>query len=183
MPEVVAELPDSLRSALKEPMGPLFTEATDLLAETSDPLIAVGDMVTYHLVQANRVPDVALVDGKTERTAVEGSVRDGTTGFDREVAVTNPAATLTDDLLTALREAVDRAGEATTLLVVDGEEDLAVLPVLVVAPEGASIVYGQPGEGMVHVTVDDEAVERARDILSQMNGDASRVWTNLSETQ
>lgn len=180
---MVVELPEELRSELKESMGPIFTDAEDLLGETSHPLVAVGDMVTYHLIQAGTVPDVALVDGKTERTAVEGSVRERTTGFDRDVEVTNPAATLTEDLLTALRDAIDRAGEVSTLLVVDGEEDLAVLPAFLGVPEGASVVYGQPGEGMVHVTVDGATAEKARDILSRMDGDTSRLWTVLSASQ
>ena len=179
MSQVVVELPDELRSELKEPMGPIFTEAEELLEEASHPLVAVGDMVTYHLIQAGTVPDVALVDGKTERTAVEGSVREGTTGFDRDVAVTNPAATLTADLLTALRDAIDHASEVSTLLVVEGEEDLAVLPAFVAVPKGASVVYGQPGEGMVHVTVDGGAADKARDILSRMDGDTRRLWTIL----
>jgi hypothetical protein len=175
--EAVVELPPSLRGELKEPMGPVYTDADELLAAADSPIITVGDMVTYHLLEAGRVPDVALVDDRTERTAVEADVRDAITGFDREEAVANPPATLTAALLDALQGAIERADTESTLVVVDGEEDLATLPALVTAPAGASVVYGQPGEGMVLVTVDHEASERARALLSRMDGDTRRLWS------
>jgi uncharacterized protein (UPF0218 family) len=171
--EVVVELPDHLRDELKEPMGPLFTDGADLLAAAGSPLIAVGDVVTYHLLAAGRVPDVAVVDERTERSAVDPEVRDAIGGFDRGVTVGNPPATLTAGLLSALREAIGREG--TTLIDVDGEEDLATLPALVLAPAGASVVYGQPGEGMVHATADDDATDRVRGLLARMDGDTDRL--------
>jgi len=180
----VVELQPDLRSALKEPMGPVFTDADALLAEAGSPLIAVGDVVTAHLLSAGRTPDVAVVDARTERSAVETWVEEAIAGaaFDREVGVANPAATLTADLLTALAEAVVLAtgeGGESTVIDVDGEEDLATLPALVAAPAGASVVYGQPGEGMVHVAVDEETTGTAREILGRMDGDTERLWALL----
>lgn len=181
MTGVVVELQTELRGELKEPMGAVYTDTATLLAEAGDLVFAVGDMVTYHLLKADRTPDLALVDEKTERDAVDDDVTEAIGGFDREVTVANPAATLTKQLLTELREGIDRAGEESTLITVDGEEDLAVLPVVVAAPAGSSVVYGQPGEGMVLVDVDRAAVDRARDLLSRMNGDTERLWTVLKE--
>ncbi|MHB9287267.1 GTP-dependent dephospho-CoA kinase family protein [Halobacteriales archaeon Cl-PHB] len=175
----VVELQAALRSELKEPLGPIFTDAEDLVACSDGPIVAVGDMVTYHLLQADHTPAVALVDGRTERTEVDREIRDAIGGFDREVEVANPPATLGEGLLDALREAVERAPEESTLLVVDGEEDLAALPALVVAPAGTSIVYGQPGEGMVLATVDEETRAGARELLSRFEGDTERLWSVL----
>ncbi|MFC7133020.1 MULTISPECIES: GTP-dependent dephospho-CoA kinase family protein [Salinibaculum] len=180
MTETVVELQRELRAELKEPMGRVYTDAEELVAAAGEPLVTVGDMVTYHLLKAGYVPDVALVDERTERAEVDAEVWDAITGFDREVTVANPAATLTAPLLEALRDALDRAGDASTLVVVDGEEDLATLPALVAAPDGGSIVYGQPGEGMVLVAVDGPATERARDLLSRMDGDTRRLWSVLA---
>ncbi len=181
MPEIVAELQPDLRPELKEPMGRLYTDPAALLAAAGEPIVTVGDIVTYHLVEAGRVPDVALIDRRTERAAVDEEVAAAIGGFDRTVHVDNPPATLTADLLTALREGVARAGEAggSTLLEVDGEEDLATLPAILVAPEGASVVYGQPGEGMVLVEVGRDSTARARDLLSRMEGDDRRLFAIL----
>ena len=177
MSDVVLELPSSLRGELKEPLGRIYTDTAALLADAGDPIIAVGDMVTYHLVEGGRVPDLALVDERTKRSAVDEDVTAAIGGFDRELAVTNPAATLTAALLDALRDGLD--GDGTTLVDVDGEEDLATLPVVLAAPAGASVVYGQPDEGMVLVDCDDTARERARDLLERMDGDTERAIARL----
>jgi len=177
--DVVVDLQQDLRSELKDPLGPIYTDAAELLAAASTPLIAVGDVVTYHLLTVDRVPTVALVDGRTKRSAVDEHVREAidTDRFDREVSVANPPATLAAPLLSALREATDADG--STIIVVEGEEDLAALPAVVAAPTGASVVYGQPDAGMVLVECAGEAVERSRDLLARMDGDAERLWDLL----
>jgi uncharacterized protein (UPF0218 family) len=180
-PDIVLSLPDSLRHELKDPLGPIYTEADDLLGAVGQPLVTVGDIVTYHLLLSQSRPAVALVDGKTKREAVDAEVREAidTGAFDHHVTVRNPAATLTASLLTELRAALDRAtageGQSTVVEIVEGEEDLAALPALAVAPEGAGVVYGQPDEGMVLATVDDEARAGVRDLLERMDGDVARA--------
>ena len=176
----VVELQQSLRSELKEPLGPLYTDADELLAASGRPLVAVGDVVTCHLLDADETPDVALVDERTKRSAVDETVAEtiaDAEGFNRELPVSNPAATLTADLLSALREALDT--DEATLIRVDGEEDLAALPAVAIATDSASVVYGQPGEGMVLVTVDDQSRSRTRELLDRMAGDTDRLWAIL----
>ncbi len=165
-------LPDELRSAFKDPLGPVETDPERVLADVTGPLVAVGDIVTYHFERVGRTPDVAVIDGRTKRKAVEQEVRE-TIREDETVHVTNPAATLTVDLLTALRDAL--GDERRTTIVVDGEEDLATLPGVVAAPDGASVVYGQPDEGMVHVRVDAETRAQFRDLLTRMDGNHVRA--------
>nr|WP_239639512.1 GTP-dependent dephospho-CoA kinase family protein [Halobiforma nitratireducens] len=169
-------LPTDLRSELKEPLGPIETDPDALLAEVDDTLIAVGDVVTYHLLEADRRPDVALVDERTERETVDEEIREAVTESTNLEAV-NPPAEITEDAVWALCEALERR-EPTTIRV-DGEEDLLALPAIVAAPDGASVVYGQPGEGMVHVRVTDEIRDDIRDLLDRFDGDRERFWTLL----
>jgi uncharacterized protein (UPF0218 family) len=176
----VVDLPDSLRFELKDPLGPIFTDAEQLLAETGSPLVTVGDVVTYHVLETSRTPTVALVDERTERSAVDPEIAETLASVERFGAVEtvdNPAATLSEPLLAALRAAF--TSEGTTLIEVDGEEDLATLPAIVLAPPGASIVYGQPGEGMVHAVVDEDMQSEMRTLLSRMDGDVDRLWSVL----
>jgi hypothetical protein len=174
----VLELPDDLRSAFKEPLGPVFTDPEALLAAdgAGSPLIAVGDVVTAHLLGTGRRPDVAVIDGQTERRAVDDDVARVLPEPDVEVA--NPPATLTRDLLAALVAAL---GDGPTVIGVDGEEDLATLPAIVAAPLGGAVVYGQPGEGMVLVPVTDTSRATARDLLSRMTGDVDAALATLAE--
>lgn len=171
MSSVVARLPAALRDDLKAPLGPVYTDAEELLAEVDGPLIAVGDVVTAHLVRADRPPDLAVVDERTERTPVDETLL--AVLPDPDATVENPAATITGELVTTLREAL-AAGRPTTVLV-DGEEDLATLPLVLLAPNGASVVYGQPGEGMVHVVIDDAIRQRTRRLLERFEGEVDAL--------
>jgi uncharacterized protein (UPF0218 family) len=175
--DVVLTLPDELRAAFKDPLGPVYTDANRLGGDLEKPVIAVGDVVTRHLTRAGARPDLAVLDWVTERETLAEADQPDITGYDDRIDVTNPAAALTDDLLRALRTGIEQ-GEKT-VIVVDGEEDLATLPALVAAPDGASVVYGQPGEGMVHVRVDGDARDRARELLSRMDGDHDRAYGML----
>ena len=174
---VVLELPTSMRGELKDPLGPVYTDTEALLADAGEPIVCVGDVVTYHLLKAGRQPDVALVDGKTKRDEVDPEIRDAIAGFDRRVSLTNPAAGLTAELLEVLAAGVE--ADSTTLIEVDGEEDLAALPAILAAPEGASVVYGQPDEGMVLTTVDAAAKQAARELLDRFEGDHAAAYAAL----
>ncbi|MFT4885128.1 MAG: hypothetical protein ACI8U4_002648 [Natronomonas sp.] len=178
MAEVVAELPEEMRHELKEPLGPVYTEPDVLLAEATEPIIAVGDIVTYHLLTAGYQPDVALVDGKTKRERVEREVLEAIDGFDHQIEVENPAGTLTEELLEALVDAIERPG--TVVITVVGEEDLAALPAIVTAPDGASVVYGQPNEGMVLAIVEEGLRIECRNLLEKMDGNYTRVASILA---
>ncbi|MEA1930525.1 MAG: GTP-dependent dephospho-CoA kinase family protein [Euryarchaeota archaeon] len=177
-------LPDSLRDAFKEPFGPVYTETEALLTAvdetaaepetaTSDAaLVAVGDMVTYHLLEAGRQPDVAVIDGKTEREAVDEAIADALADPDGLTnRVSNPPAELSEAMLVALREAIAAAEPVT--IIVDGEEDLATLPAILAAPRGSSVIYGQPGAGMVQVAVTEPQTDEARRLLGEFDGDTA----------
>jgi len=161
-------------------MGPIYTDPAALLSDAGDPLVAVGDMVTYHLLEAGRVPHLALVDEKTKRSAVDSAVAEAITGFDRTVEVANPAGTLTRDLLDTMRAGLD--SDDTTLVDVEGEEDLAALPAVLMVPETGHVVYGQPDEGMVLVTPEAAVRERVRSILARMDGDSDAVFDLLDRS-
>ena len=172
----LCSLPAALRGELKDPLGPIETDAEVLLRNVSGPLFAVGDVVTYHFLEAGREPDVALVDGRTKREAVDAELRRTVTaGEVREVV--NPPATITAELARTLRTAIDAPDPVTIL--VDGEEDLAVLPTVVAAPDGASVVYGQPDEGMVHVVVDPDVRESVRELLARFDGEPETLFSIL----
>ena len=169
-------LPDALRHELKEPMGPIETDANRLLEAVDGPLIAVGDVVTYHFLEAGRPPDVAVVDERTKREAVDEEIRETVTE-ETTLEATNPPAELSAAMIEALVDAIDR--EEPTTILVDGEEDLVALPAIVAAPEGASVVYGQPDEGMVHVKVTDDHRAEMRALLERFEGDIERFWSLL----
>lgn len=154
-------LPEDCRSVLKKPFGRLFSDFSELAAEIPGRnLCTAGDVVTAHAVSCGISPDIAVIDGVTRR---EEAV---TPEFSCAVHLSakNPAGTITDELVSALKEAYARH---PALVTVDGEEDLAVLPLLEILPEGWALVYGQPGEGAVLCIVNADLKALAREILSK----------------
>lgn len=134
----------------KEPFGALFSDFSDAAVVLRDKIFyCVGDVVTDNAFKAGLNPSVCVVDGFTKRApyASESKV------CMRKTSVANPAGTITDELVEALREAV---AFGPMFVFVEGEEDLAVIPLIELANDGEYIVYGQPNEGVVVCEVNDD---------------------------
>ncbi|PSP15493.1 DUF359 domain-containing protein [Halobacteriales archaeon QH_10_67_13] len=180
------ELPPALRSALKDPLGPIAADPVAALKTAADSevsemsVVAVGDVVTSDLLAAGHTPAVAVVDGRTERAAVSNRVADRLAAgdFSTELTAANPPGTITAELAAAIRTALV---DEPALIRVDGEEDLAALPAILAAPAAAVVLYGQPGEGVVAVAVDEGTRDRVRGLLSRMDGDPDPVLAALGE--
>ena len=175
-------LPSDLRSAFKQPFGPVYTDAAALLEDAGRPVIAVGDVVAYHLRTAGHRPAIAVIDGRTEREAVDDGIRETLSNPERRRDVANAPGTLSEPLLCALADVAAAFGgpdAAPVTIVVDGEEDLATLPAVLVAPTGGTVVYGQPGVGMVRVAVTADAKAEMRSLLDRMDGDVAGALAAL----
>lgn len=164
--ETVATLPKSARASFKEPLGPVFTDAHELLDGAGAPMVAVGDVVSAHLGRAGVTPHVAVVDGKTERESVADDVLADIPNTPRTVGVDSKPGTLSAELVRALRDAID--ADAPTRIDVAGEEALATVPAVLLAPADATVVYGQPGEGMVRANVTTGLRERVRGLAEEL---------------
>ena len=152
-------LPKESRKLFKDPFGILHRDFSTVLPELAGRAVySVGDVVTHNLQKNGIIPDVAVVDGYTMRSPC--SRMPNVTGAC--ISVKNPAGTLTNELIAALDQAV---AHPPTTIVVDGEEDLAVIPMVIAAPIGAVVPYGQPQEGVVFRTVTPEAKETAQHFL------------------
>ena len=149
-------LPEEHRRLFMEPFGELHSTIEEIIPQLEGLTIyAVGDVVTHNLQKNGITPAIAVVDGFTMRTPcsqlplIRGEC----------LRVKNPAGSLTDELIRALNHAI--AHTPATILV-DGEEDLAVIPLVIAAPEGAVVLYGQPERGVVLRVVDKAAKKTAR---------------------
>lgn len=160
-------LPRHLRDALKDPLGPVVQ--TDELIQTlrgKSPILSVGDIVTRTLNSLGITPLLAIVDGSTRRGPVDHPV-DPLRHGEKVIKVNNPAGVITPGLWLAISEAV--MGEIPVVIVVDGEEDLATLPCVLEAPDGAAVLYGDPGKGVVVTLVTDDVRRRVRAITENMD--------------
>ncbi|MFB6086666.1 MAG: GTP-dependent dephospho-CoA kinase family protein [Halodesulfurarchaeum sp.] len=177
MPTVVARLPAAEREAFTDPLGEIYESAEQVLSERGEPIVTVGDVVLAHIGRAGVTPTLSVVDGRTERGPVGEDVLSDRPAAATEHAVENPAGTITAELVEAIESGFEESEPAR--IVVAGEEDLAVLPTILLAPTGATVVYGQPGEGMVATRVNDDLRATVRSLLSRMERD-SEFWESLA---
>jgi GTP-dependent dephospho-CoA kinase len=168
------ELPEELRPLMKRPLGRLYVgKGSDTIEKFvgelagSTRLISVGDVTTFHLLEAGIIPDICIVDNRTKRkpVATHMSARNMDRVYE-EVSVDNPAGIITDELIRTLCEAF--ASKKPLRIFVRGEEDLATLPVILLAPLGAMVLYGQPDEGVVLVKVTKEKKGEIRDLFEKL---------------
>jgi len=166
-------LPESMKDELREPLGDLMDDETFrsfLGPETCKRIITVGDIITRRVVNEGMLPWISIIDGKTKREVLSN-------GFiypEEPVHVKNPPGTITSELWSAIEKAC--SDENDTLIFVDGEEDLATLPAILLAPAATLVLYGMPDEGVVVVRV-DEAKEKVKELLKKMevkHGDKDR---------
>lgn len=170
-------LPPALRHELAVPFGPvLSTEGLRRrlrqLPEDA-PLAAVGDIVSRTLKELGRTPAFFVCDYKTQRGEDAGLVAALASWGDVEARVVNPAAEVGREAWDAVAAAWRRWADTgtTTRIVVTGEEDLLGIPAFLEAPDGAVVVYGMPGEGVVWVEVDEACRRRVSGLLARFDQD------------
>ncbi len=156
------KLPDSLRGELQKVHGQLVSE--DYLKNLDGTIITVGDVVTHTLLSMEIKPSLAIVDYKTKRGE---KVFDDVKRFgDVVVTVRNPPGKVTPELWRAVREHIQ--SRHTVKIEVEGEEDLAVIPVVYFAEIGANVIYGMPNTGLVLLKVSEEDKLKVKELLRKM---------------
>ena len=164
-------LPDDLRDILKEPMGKLVNETQLLkLLGDEDYIVSIGDQVTYTILKNGIEPIFCVVDYKTRRGEFPLEfIQIIKTYGDEVVKVENPQGCITDELWEAIENAFEKAENCiTTRIEVDGEEDLASLVAIFLAPLDVTIIYGLPNKGVLVVKPTTENKEKVCEILNQM---------------
>jgi len=167
-------LTSALRDRLKTPFGKLYRgkgegRLRDIVKGLGNPtkVISIGDVTTYYLLKAGIIPDMCIVDDLTMRLPVDHEVREGTAHWSFEdVRVKNPPGVITRELIDAIRTNMD--SDKPVRIFVEGEEDLAVIPACEYAPVGSVVLYGQPDEGVVAVTVTEEKKRETLSLMEQM---------------
>lgn len=159
-------LTPDLRKELKKPFGRMVSDEEMLALSKKKSMVVVGDASAYFLLKNRRFPRMAITDGKVMRKEISEEVRKVIDSWDAdEYKVENPPSQITEGLQEAIKEHINNN---STLIRVDGEEDLAVIPCILNSPLGTLIVYGQPKKSMVVVEVTGEMRRKASEILNRM---------------
>jgi len=163
-------LPNNLRDLLKEPMGKLVDEKKLLvLLKKEKYIVSIGDLVTYTILKNNIEPVFCIVDFKTRRGKCPLEVVNLIKSFGKKsVVVKNPPGTISDDLWRVIEFAFENLENLSIRIEVDGEDDLASLAAIFLAPKDVTIIYGLPDKGVLIVKPTNENKQKVKEVLDKM---------------
>jgi hypothetical protein len=164
------QLPDDLRDQLKKPLGDLISDndpnKENILKKISaeSVIITVGDKTTENMLQLGLKPQIQIIDGLEKRNQCIVPIDDT---INTKLSCRNPPGEITEESIQIIKKAF--SSEPPVRIVVDGEEDLLVIPVCTSAPENSVVMYGQPNEGLVIVRITPKIRAKVQKILDSMN--------------
>lgn len=163
-------LTDEIRDIVKKPLGTLKSGNVGLKHVDPSMLIAVGDVVTKMCNDAGIKQKISSVDLRVGRIETFHNLKElGFDGSERVVHVSNPSGSLTPELFTAIQSIFTKNYSQRVVLQIVGEEDLSVLPLVLTAPLNFVVLYGQPKEGVVRVTVSEQNKEYFYNLTSRFS--------------
>lgn len=165
------KLPKHLRSLLREPIGLLVDEEklVEILRDEKY-IVSVGDQVTHTLLKYDIKPFLGIVDYKTRRGECSEDVKKLIKSFSNKTfVVENPPGCISDDLWNVIRFAFENLESVDNILVeVEGEEDLASLAAIYMAPSVVTIIYGLPDKGVLVVKPTSKVKQKVKKVLDEM---------------
>ncbi len=162
-------LPENLRKELKIPLGKLIPnnspEKEDYIRKiySEKVIITVGDATSELLLQMGLIPLLHIIDGQEKRKKRIPPLADG---INTEITVKNNSGEISSECFNLVKSIFEE--KPPIRLVVDGEEDLLVLPVCLFAPENSVVMYGQPNEGLVIAEITSDVRDKVQKIVNQM---------------
>lgn len=160
-----------MRAELKDPLGVLLEGEPEINVKRISEMISlektamsasVGDFVSKNLIEGGVDPRIIVVDFRIMRR----KVKPYHLGERITIHAKNRPGTIDVSIWKALSKAVML--KRKTSVIVEGEEDLAVIPLIELMPLGSKIIYGQPNRGMVVVHVDEGKKKWAEEFLKRM---------------
>src|SRR3989344_197648 len=153
----------SARTKLKIPFGPIV-KIDKSSAKKHPPEAAIGDITGSAFLKESKTPRISIVDFYVERKRIFNKLSQ--LGFPTENAdaiVSNKPGLISTALINEIAASVKRPFKS--IIVVEGEEDLATIPVVLLSPLGKYVYYGQPKKGAVRITVTEKIKEEICNLL------------------
>jgi pantetheine-phosphate adenylyltransferase len=159
-------LPEDLKTKLRKPFDGIIDNVERNNHEAL--VFTVGDATTKKFNENHIGQDVSAIDFKIARKEVFFSFSDlGFVGDETVFAANNPAGHITSDLFSKILEIFKLNFNKKIILKITGEDDLVVLPLILMAPLGTVIYYGQPDMGLVKILVSENSKEKAYNLVTK----------------
>ena len=156
------KLTGKLRQKLKRPFGKIKKISGK---KKFKKLVTVGDIASYSFLNKGIIPHLIIYDGRKMRKKACKKSQDAIKAVKADmIEVKNPAGTIQEEVWAAIQLGLKRR----TKIKVIGEEDLLVIPAVLLARNGTTVCYGQPKKGVVFVNVTEKTKKEAKKIIDRM---------------
>ncbi|MCL4449731.1 MAG: GTP-dependent dephospho-CoA kinase family protein [Candidatus Thermoplasmatota archaeon] len=159
-------IPQKFRQIFSQTPDVLITKESQIEFLSSKMLVTVGDVVTATAIRYKIIPKLSIVDFKTKRDEILPSMPNK---WDRRISVKNEPGSISVDLWNSIETAFKSKGN--TLIEVDGEEDLASIPAILMAPDGAIVIYGVPDKGIAVYEVGEHLRQMVISDMEKIRGE------------
>jgi len=140
-------MPEYMKEELSRPYGFLFTNSNSLLKflrkKENSRIITIGDVVTSTLQSNNIITFLSIIDGKTKRNIKIRILEENA------IKIKNEKSTIRLSSMNLIQKILNNEDKARKTILVEGEEDLLVIPVVLFGKDKDIILYGQPNAGAV----------------------------------
>jgi len=153
-------LPSGLKKELRKIWGiPLFGQKKDVIKKFKEfcqkkkfeKVITVGDYCSLSLPS-----NIKIFDGKIKRERIKIPLR-------FSLSCQNLPGTIQKEVWPILKKAIKN----NQSIFIDGEEDLLVIPCVLLAEKNTAVIYGFPGKGICLVEVSPEEKKRFKELLQK----------------
>jgi len=151
-------LPKDLQSKLRKPWGKKFfgtkKEVLEKFGEflknkNFKKIITVGDFCSKNLPS-----NIKIFDGKIKRRKIKKVLP-------YSLKCKNPKGTIQKEVWEIIKKAIKEEKN----VFVEGEEDLLVIPSVLLAPKNSIIIYGFPGKGICAILVNEKIKKKFKNLL------------------
>jgi uncharacterized protein (UPF0218 family) len=151
-------LPEELKEELRKVWGvAIFGKKKEvkekfekfLKKENFKKVITVGDYCSVNLSS-----DVKIFDGRVKRKKIKKILP-------CSLKVKNPRGTIQKEVWKIIKKAI----KENKNVFVEGEEDLLVIPAVLLAPKNSLVVYGFPRKGICAIKVDQKMKKKIKKLL------------------
>ena len=155
-------LPNELKKELRKVWGiPIFGKKKEILRKFREicekkrfkKIISVGDFCSLNLPS-----DVKIFDGKIKRKKIRKLLS-------YSLTCKNPPGTIQKEVWPIIKKAI----KARKNVFVDGEEDLLVIPAVLLSEKNTAVVYGFPPKGVCLIEVNSKIKKILKQLLKKFH--------------
>lgn len=160
-------LPEELKPELRKIWGtPLFNGEKEVLKKFQQftkkrrikKIITVGDYCSLTLPS-----DIKIFDGKIKRKKIKKLPK-------FSLSCSNPPGTIEKEVWEVLKKAIKNKEN----VFVEGEEDLLVIPAVLLSEKNTAVIYGFPDKGVCLIEISPKIKRVLKELLKKFNSSSKR---------